>query len=261
MKRLTTILMIGTTLLLLCGSALVADRVIRHNESQKLKEEKQINVVKTDIESQMMKTNQKDLEIPVYYERDLFFDPDLGVPLGKDNGFREQLNSRTNDTGGIMQALPEQAIRERDENSRYMMFDSDTGYRLYYLFSNENNYETPVGYPLVIKQVHNYSDFSRLKEGDSISLVEEIDDVATLTRVWVLDYRQMNRLAAENELKAGYPITSIHYLDDGLLKIEYTMKEEGKLIIANMEYHEDYKMVDCLGRIIDYRLLNEDIPT
>lgn len=53
----------------------------------------------------------------------------------------------------------------------------------------------------------------------------------------------------------GYPITTVHYLTDGLLKIEYgQMTENREPVITNIEFSEDYKMTDALGREVNYKI-------
>lgn len=59
----------------------------------------------------------------------------------------------------------------------------------------------------------------------------------------------------------GYPITTVHYLTDGLLKIEYgQMTENREPVITNIEFSEDYKMTDALGREVNYKIFDNDLP-
>lgn len=261
MRKKKMILFVGSIVTVVTGAAIIADTIIRHREPIREENENQREEFRAEIEEKKYDDQTEINNIPVYFEEELFFDMDARIPLGQDNGIRENLNARPNETGSLMEALPDGAIRERDDKSLYMMYDSDTHYRLYYFFIADNNCSNPVGFPVVIKQIHKYSDFGTLQVGDSISRVEEIDDVARLVRKWVIDYRKMNSTAVENEYNAGYPITSIHYLEDGILKISYTMKEEGELTIASIDYFSDYKLKDCLGRTINYRIQDRDLPS
>lgn len=260
MRKKSLIIIVSSIVTVVAGAAILADTNIRHREPVREENENQREEFRTEIEEKKHDIQTEITSIPVYYEEELFFDMDARIPLGQDNGIRESLNSRPNGTGGLMESLPDGAIRERADKSLYIMYDSDTHYRLYYYFIADNNYSNPVGFPVVIKQIHNYSDFSTLQVGDSITKVEEIDDVASLVRRWAIDYRKMNSTAVINELNAGYPITSIHYLEDGILKISYTMEDEGELIVASIDYFSDYKMKDCLGRTINYRIQDSDLP-
>ena len=130
----------------------------------------------------------------------------------------------------------------------YLFFD----YRL-------NGCVTPVGYGLVVGKVHKLSDFASLEKGDSIDKVIAVDDVASLYKEYLLDYVHFNTDRAKEEKRIADFSCSLHYLSDGLLKIEYTMEEEGKLIIYNMELFPDYSLYGH-GRRVNYGILDEDLP-
>lgn len=71
---------------------------------------------------------------------------------------------------------------------------------------------------------------------------------------------------AESAMKYSVFMTCLsyiaaHYLEDGILKISYTMEDEGELIVASIDYFSDYNMKDCLGRTINYRIQDSDLPS
>ncbi len=70
----------------------------------------------------------------------------------------------------------------------------------------------------------------------------------------------MNTVAVKNLAEMNHPCCSIHYLKDGILKIEYAMPEDGKLVISNMIYSQDYKLTGATGRTLDYRINDLDLP-
>lgn len=212
------------------------------------KEEKQIN------------ENISDADIPVYYEEELLFNTNEKYYLTRDACFYEGTSARMNDSGAIMASYPTSAIRHRDDDSVYTIYDTDTGYRLYLFFSSENEYVTPVGFPLVVKEKLSYADFSELKNGDSIEQVEKIDSVAGLHKKELTDVFNANTKGAEGFAEMGYPYTSIHYLTDGILKIEYTVLEDKYIVISDMEFNKDYQLISANGKTVNYKITDIDLP-
>jgi hypothetical protein len=199
--------------------------------------------------------------IPVYDEEELFFKTDGSFYINRDACFYDNQNARQNDVRGILLRYPTQAIRERDSDSFYTVYDTDTEYRLFLFFGSQNNYTTPMGFPVVIKDMLSYSDFSELAIGDPIEDVEVIDTVATVHKNLIINVFQMDPIGSASFAADGYPCTSIHYLTDGILKIEYEMLENRDLIISDIEFSEDYRLTNARGNIIDYKILDIDLPT
>ena len=207
-----------------------------------------------------MNGKRSDHYIPVYIEEELLFNTNGMFYLTRDACFYEYTSARMNDSGAIMAAYPTSAIRRRDDDSVYTIYDTDTGYRLYLQFSSENEYVTPVGFPLVVKEKLSYADFSELKIGDSIEQVEKIDSLAGLYKKELIDVFNVNSKGAEGFAEMGYPYTSIHYLNDGILKIEYTVLEDKYIVISDMEYNKDYQLVSANGKTINYKIADIDLP-
>lgn len=70
----------------------------------------------------------------------------------------------------------------------------------------------------------------------------------------------MDPKGAKGSADRGFPCTSIHYLKDGLLKIEYEMLEDKSLVVNKIELHEDYILQDVLGNNVDYSIEKMDLP-
>ena len=200
------------------------------------------------------------LEIPVYPETDLLFDTNGMYFLGRDAGYYAGTNAMVNEAGAILAAYPTDAIRTKENGGVYTVYDTDTGYRFYMFFDKNNDYSIPVGFPIVIKNLLSLSDFSDLKVGDSIEAVEKIDPVATLYKRTITEVWQLNPIGASNYAEEGVPCTSIHYLTDGLLVIEYEMLENGDLVISGIKHSENYILTDILGNDIDYSIYDVDLP-
>jgi hypothetical protein len=100
---------------------------------------------------------------------------------------------------------------------------------------------------IAIKDILPYSDFLELSVGDPIEKVEEIDPVASLYKQQFINLR---KTTSENPLFED-PILSFagfHYLKEGLLKIEYGMTEDEKIVITNIEFNKDritYVFINC----------------
>ncbi|MBQ5966347.1 MAG: M56 family metallopeptidase [Clostridiales bacterium] len=151
--------------------------------------------------------------------------------------------------------------RQKMWDEFYLMYTTEDNYRLYLFFNySVNGCTSPLGYGLVVGKVHTSSEFAGLKRGDSIDDVIKIDDVASLYKEYFLKQVNYNTDRAKAEEEDGNSICSLHYLDNGLAKIEYTMKEEGKLIIKDIEFYQNYIMEDQDGNEVDYRIFDIDLP-
>ena len=213
--------------------------------------------------SEIMKASAKNeslLHIPVYSEDALLFDTNGMFFLGRDAAFYYGRNARQNSTEGIMQRYPTDAIRIKDNGDMYSIHETDSGYRLFLFYDQSLDYATTIGFPVVVKDMLSYADFSGLKPGDSIEAVEAVDSVAGLHKKLYNEVWELNAKGAQGHADRGYPCTSIHYLSDGLLKIEYDMPEDGVLVISRIEFAPDYILTDPIGRKVDYKIEEIDLP-
>lgn len=198
--------------------------------------------------------------IPVFVEDDLLFKTNGEFYITRDACFYEDQNACQNNLGAILYAYPTKAIRERDKDTIYLIYDTDTGYRLFLFSSKDNDYLTPEGFPLILRNKMDYSDFKSLNKGDPIEYVEDIDPVAGLVKRDVLEVWGLDSKGYQWYKENGYPPTSIHYLEDGIIKIEYEMKEDRSLVISNIVYNENYDLVSANGKTINYRINELDLP-
>ncbi len=199
--------------------------------------------------------------IPIYPEAELFFDVNNdGFYLGRDVAIYRYLNAGQNSTEGIQKRFPTSAIRLKDNGSMYSIYETDSGYRLYLFYDQSRDYAFTIGFPVVVKNLLSYSDFAGLKAGDSIEAVEAIDPVAGLHKRLFTEVWEINPKGAKGQADLGYPCTSIHYLSDGLLKIEYDMPEDGVLVISRIEFAPDYILTDPIGKKVDYKIEEVDLP-
>ncbi len=198
--------------------------------------------------------------VPVYFEDELLFKTDGQFFLGIDSSVYSGLSLCFNYLGGILEAYPTDAIRCSKEDSVYFLYDTDSGYRLCLYSQGKEYMRTVCGFPMVIGDPHVYDDFRSLKIGDSIAAVERIDSVAGLVKKELVDVCNLDPKGAASMAKTGNICTSVHYLRDGILRIEYEMLEDRSLVISNMEYREDYRLEQKTGNVIDYRINDKDLP-
>ena len=204
---------------------------------------------------------EEPLDIPVYSESALFFDVNNdGFYLGRDVACYYYADAGQNSTRGIQKRIPTSAIRVKDNGNMYSIHETDSGYRMYLFYDQSRDYAFTIGFPVVIKELLPYSDFAGLKVGDSIETVEAVDPVTGLYRKLLTEVWQLDAKGAKGQAAYGYPCTSIHYLSDGLLKIEYDMPEDGVLVISRIEFAPDYILTDPLGKKVDYRIEEVDLP-
>lgn len=208
---------------------------------------------------EMQDENLQKLEIPVYNEDELLFEK-CAFYLNRDASFYHSASgNRPHVKSAILEQRPTTALRVLSEEYSYAVYDTDTGYRLY-LFFDDRKYPEMIGFPVIIKDMLSYSDFADLKIGDSIDKVEQIDSIVALYKKMVLELWHIDALSVKNMAKRGHPICTIHYLKNGILKINYTMPEEGRLVISEMIFNEDYCIVDSINRTVSHKIKNIDLP-
>lgn len=197
------------------------------------------------------------LDIPLYYEDDLLNRVGLMFRLNYDAcRFPRHLSSITNEATVILASYPTNALRIREDNSSYAVYDTETGCRFYLFFDTVEPY--PVGFPIMIKDMLCRMCFASIKIGDPIENVEVIDDVTTHYKA---DFQNIDPEGAKLNTEAGYPLASIHYLKDGILKINYTMQEDQSLVVSEIIFNENYQIVDGVGRVINYKIEDIDLPS
>ncbi len=199
--------------------------------------------------------------VPVYTEDTVVLNGKGVFYPCRDGCFYENSNASFPASEVFFGYFPTTAIRLREDGVAYMIYDTDTGYR-FYLYQGTEPFDRYIhtGFPVFIKDPHSIREFEGLQIGDPYEKVAEIDSAAAVQMRTPMERWSINVISAKNKLERGYPITTIHYLTDGILKIEYTMEEEGKWIIANMVYNENYELVNANGRTVNYKLDDRDLP-
>ena len=253
------VFLIAAAVCLLAGTAAFAAVSIRNRQDVNMFNVHEVDIGQTVEDGKVPEGEGKLGEIPVFAEDDLLYYTE-GYDLNRDFCYWNNQNAHMTYTGRILTAYPDPAIREREDGTLYFVYDTDTGYRLFLFFTKDNDLQDPIGFPVVIKEMLSHKDFDALKIGDTIGDVAELDPVAEVYRKKIIDVWDLQPKGAAAQAGRGYPCTSIHYLKDGILKIEYEMTEDRELVIKNMVFSEDYTLVDALGRTINYKIVESDLP-
>lgn len=201
--------------------------------------------------------------IPVYEESKLLFTSQPYLNLGVDASVYCIYSAyMPADIRYLQESFPNTAVRVRDENTKYLVYDTDTGYRLFLYNLSSRDVGFIVGFPIVIKELLPYSDFAELHIGDAMEKVEAIDPVASIYKKHMIETFHMNdpKIASKKDL--DLPRSSVHYLKDGILKIDYRTTEDGKLVIANMTFNSDYLLPLASGIEpgLCYKICDIDLP-
>lgn len=200
--------------------------------------------------------------IPVYRDNELLFANTHYLRLGVDASVYYMFSSLPNNIAYLQESFPNIAIRTRDENTKYLVYDTDTGYRLFLYNPSHINYKSIEGFPIVVKELLPYSDFAELHIGDAMEKVEAVDPVASIYKKHMIETFHMNDPKIAEKKDLDLPRSSIHYLKDGILKIDYKTTEERKLIIANMTFNSDYLLPLASGIEpgLCYKICDIDLP-
>ncbi len=213
-------------------------------------------IIEQTLDRQSDKDNEPLMDIPIYTEFDLLYEFGL---IGKDTSPYSFTGSMPNSVEYILTCYPGASIRKMDDGKAYLVYDTDTGYRLFLLMDKNLNYMATIGYPIVIKEQLSIKDFAGVKVGDSIDEVCAIDSCGEVYKTLIGIYGY-NKQVSDYLAEKGKPISSIHYLSNGLLKIEYSIDENDNIIITNILFDEDYVLENTLGNPVDYRICDIDLP-
>ena len=214
--------------------------------------------VPTAVPTNTPEPKSEKLNIPVYPDDKLLLNNFI-VQIGEDACQFSLFAEFPNKLDYVYELYPTKALRKASTGEEYIIYESQSGYREYVFLKHweESGITVTNGFPIVVGELLPYKAFEQLKVGDTIDSVEEIDPIAVFTKRR-FEYCAPN-VAASNA-KRGYPITSIHYLSDGLLKIEYEMLEDSSLVISKMVYSPDYTLKHTVGEVINYRIEPIDLP-
>lgn len=141
---------------------------------------------------------------------------------------------------------------------KYLMYDTETGSRIYVFFNNTENSLKANGYSMISSKKLSYADMKALKTGQTMDDVMAIDPSAKYVE-YLYSFRS-DKAIKYDITHLNLPINTVHLLTDGVMKLTYERSgEEGSYVytITDIEYHDDFKM-EGHGGITDYRIAKED---
>lgn len=195
--------------------------------------------------------------VPVYYETEMLDNLTCFEVLrfSRNKGMTDQPMGSS--IGQIIFIYSSVSCRRADDNKYYLVYDLDTGFRLFIYSSDLYDH---LGFSVLMKhgaELLCYDDFKGLKAGDTIDAVCAVDPVAECYKNHFDLYKAF--AYPQKEFNDDHP-GSIHYLSDGILEIDYEMTESGEIRIRNMIYNEDRILPDEDGRPLDYTICSVDLP-
>lgn len=201
--------------------------------------------------------------IPVYKEEELLYFDNSSILPGLDPAYF--IGSSYGDIYSILGHFHTDRIRMRDDGALILVYSTDSGFRVFCICDPKQDNAVKLGLAMVVKEQHSYEEFSQLKIGDDISEVEKIDSAAELfvrQAEWLKndapDYHLLFNSPAQ---QCNAPLSTVHYLTDGILMISYKMLDDDEtIVISNIIYNEDRILPDPEGNPIDYTVCEDDLP-
>ena len=212
------------------------------------------------------------LDVPYYSYEQLMDENKRGAACNyTSDAYWESFRSGTqpNSIKALNNSFPDALMRDRDEHCRYYMVDIENNSRLFIFSDDHNDFSTTCGYAITVRQPLPYDAFADLAIGDPIEKVVSVDPAAELQRYFLVDFDNIAQYDTLFERFAHYvvvdgrelsrTVSTLHYLIDGVLRIDYLPNDAGELVISAMTYGADWKLPNAGGTVIDYRILPEDL--
>ena len=229
------IIMLGTVSMVAYSARVTNEKKESYN--QETLELTKIDDVQKYVEENAVSELTTKLNVPVYSDDDLLYDNEGCFIFGRDAGFYRNCSVRGDLTNRIFVIFPAQAARRISDESTYIMYDSESGYRVYAYVNKASGYFCLEGFPIIMKEKLSYSDFENINVGTSIDVINHIDGIIP---IYIERFDNFTDAAIENYTKEGAPLTSIHLLSDGILKIEYARNLKERYIVTNVVYSKDF---------------------
>ena len=143
---------------------------------------------------------------------------------------------------------PTEVIRQRDADTFYFVYDTDGGI------------QSSMGFPILISKMLSHADFAGIQAGGRAEKVRAIDPVMSVYEDMFFNVYKWNSIASESKRKENDLAATIHYLRDGLLKIEYDIVDNNRLVVTDLIFEPNYNLTNLFGKTYHYRILPQDLP-
>ncbi len=152
--------------------------------------------------------------------------------------------------------------KQKDGGYVYIFFDRPREQSDYTVYSTTDETNVFLYGVLYAEKSLAYEDFQDVKAGDNINKVISIDNAALLSRTLF----EWNVSLFGEEYYTNGADSSVHLLTDGILEVQYLIKD-GELYVESMNYYEDYMyMTSGLYRVTgetaykNLKVLPQDYP-
>lgn len=192
------------------------------------------------------------------YSEEIFLFNNKCFAFYRDMDYYLLFSARYDFRDSIINEYPPQAVRTIDNNgqkSMYIVYETDNNTRVFVFFFETDDFLFTRGYPIIMKKTLHLSDFSAIKEGDTIRDVENVDPTAALYKD---GYDTISdELMQKLYVRGKETISSVHLLKDGIVRINYVRETNGDYIIEKIIRSDDFS-IPVLGGRLCYLIYPED---
>ena len=250
-KKYVAILLLFATVLFLFG----CDEEIYTTEKYYSEESIQRLI---NSKSYTSKPKISDIELDKYPEEDFLFNNHC-FSFYRDMDYFLFSSASYNALGSVLYEYPPQIVRTIKNNgqkSMYFIYETDASTRVFVFFYETDNFGYTRGYPIIMKKSLSTKDFSSLEVGDTMANVEEIDPIAALYKK---GYDKVSdKLVEELYVKGQEKISTVHYLNDGIIRINYDRNTLGEYVINKIITSHDFTIPSLTGNLC-YKIYPDDL--
>lgn len=192
-----------------------------------------------------------------YAEKDFLFDNHC-FSFYRDMDYFLEASARYDYIDTIIEEYPPQIVRTINNNgqkSMYFVYQTNENTRLFIFFFETDEFQFTRGFPIIMKKALTLNDFKDIKVGQPIDTVNKIDPIASLYKQGydTLSYEQIQKIYVEGK----EIISTVHLLEDGIIKISYERDINGEYIIKEIQKSDDF-VITVLGGQMCYLIYPND---
>lgn len=191
--------------------------------------------------------------IPCYRENELLFETYGCFVPSKDADRDYTHNAQMDIFQRMITMYPDPLVRVTD-GYYYLVYQTDHDTRLFLFYSTiDHQGMFLTGYPIIMKETLSHKDFSKIKVGDSIEKVRNIDSIIPLYHEI---FEKRPAVIYESDKEQGVYFTSMHLLSDGIMRIDYDRKD-GDYVIIDVTYNKNF-ILEGEYRETCYKIFEQD---
>ena len=198
--------------------------------------------------------NRNNENSSIYEENEIIYESDC-FGLGVNSDTYLNCSFRPNSLERLVSMFPNPNVREESDHF-YLFYDTDTGVRIFIFFSLNDNIPFSYGYPIIMTKKLKYSDFEKIKIGDSLEDINNLDPIADY---YVKEFDKLSDAIIEKLSTDEEGLVTVHLLEDGILKIAYERSAESQYIINDIDYSTKFEIYS-IGQTRSYKISKDDYP-